>query len=180
MGFTYVSHLCTIVAHPVFSFGLCLHNADLPEGKGWHSSFGTMMDIKMRAIGGTRRFVWVEAPEDELIGCAFSNTEYKFFLAFENNNFVEDYVTEKLINALYAGTVPVYQGAPNSTSSLRHACLRLLACVSPELLTAVEDWVPGSNAIIHARDLSPKELADLLLKLNEVRPIQESICSLSA
>jgi hypothetical protein len=38
---------------PVRSFGLCLHNADLPEGKGWHDSFGNLMEIKMRAISGT-------------------------------------------------------------------------------------------------------------------------------
>ncbi len=69
-----------------------MHNADLPEGKGWHTSFGGMMDIKMGKL-----------------------SEYKFFLAFENNNLVDDYVTEKMINALLAGTVPVYRGAPNST-----------------------------------------------------------------
>lgn len=106
----------------VDSFGLCLHNANLPEGKGWHDSFGNLMEIKMRAI-----------------------SEYKFFLAFENDDQVADYVTEKMLNALYAGTVPVYRGAPN-----------------------VDDWVPGENSIIDIRDFdSPKELADFLLSLNE-------------
>ena len=38
-------------------------------------------------------------------------------LAFENNE-IEDYVTEKLINAYQAGTVPVYMGSPNSKNYL--------------------------------------------------------------
>ncbi len=37
---------------------------------------------------------------------------YKFTLAFENGNVV-DYVTEKVYEALAAGVVPVYMGAPN-------------------------------------------------------------------
>ena len=37
---------------------------------------------------------------------------YKFTLAFENGN-VEDYVTEKVYQALASGTLPVYMGAPN-------------------------------------------------------------------
>lgn len=37
---------------------------------------------------------------------------YKFNLAFENGN-VEDYVTEKVYQALASGTLPVYMGAPN-------------------------------------------------------------------
>ncbi len=63
-------------------------------------------------------------------------SEYKFLIAFENSDVVEDYVTgaheqkkethqesqesltdraEKMINALQAGTVPVYRGSPTST-----------------------------------------------------------------
>jgi hypothetical protein len=37
---------------------------------------------------------------------------YKFNLAFENGN-VQDYVTEKVYQALAAGVVPIYMGAPN-------------------------------------------------------------------
>src|SRR5262249_26803074 len=38
---------------------------------------------------------------------------YKFTLAFENS-LARDYVTEKLYDPLIAGSVPVYQGAPNA------------------------------------------------------------------
>lgn len=38
-------------------------------------------------------------------------SEYKFVLAMENNN-VDGYVTEKIINAFYSGAVPIYWGSP--------------------------------------------------------------------
>eukprot|EP01083_Nonionella_stella_P274935 933628_1 len=38
--------------------------------------------------------------------------EYKFALAFENSE-TDDYVTEKFFEALMAGAIPVYLGAPN-------------------------------------------------------------------
>ncbi|KAL6056664.1 Fucosyltransferase, variant 2 [Balamuthia mandrillaris] len=107
---------------PVDSFGLCLHNKDLPEGKGWHTSFGQMMDIKMDTIA-----------------------KYKFFLAFENTDQVEDYVTEKVMNALLAGTLPVYRGAPN-----------------------IEDWLPGEHSVINVKDFaSARDLANYLHFLDE-------------
>ena len=38
-------------------------------------------------------------------------SHYKFYLAFENLP-VEDYVSEKIFEGLFAGTVPVYRGSP--------------------------------------------------------------------
>jgi alpha(1,3/1,4) fucosyltransferase len=40
-------------------------------------------------------------------------SQYKFTLAYENNGDAKGYVTEKMFDALYAKTVPVYLGAPN-------------------------------------------------------------------
>eukprot|EP01117_Protostelium_nocturnum_P016443 TRINITY_DN6505_c0_g1_i1.p1 TRINITY_DN6505_c0_g1~~TRINITY_DN6505_c0_g1_i1.p1 ORF type:complete len:332 (-),score=92.28 TRINITY_DN6505_c0_g1_i1:342-1337(-) len=39
-------------------------------------------------------------------------TKYKFYLAFESHR-ATDYVTEKFFHPLYAGTIPIYLGAPN-------------------------------------------------------------------
>ncbi len=39
--------------------------------------------------------------------------EYKFVICFEND-FSEEYITEKLVNVMFAGAVPVYRGAPNT------------------------------------------------------------------
>ena len=40
-------------------------------------------------------------------------SNYKFYLAFENFA-VDDYVSEKVFEGLFAGTVPVYRGASSS------------------------------------------------------------------
>ena len=45
----------------------------------------------------------------------------KFVLAFENERF-EDYVSEKIYDAMAAGSVPIYSGAPNITDYLPKEC----------------------------------------------------------
>jgi hypothetical protein len=69
-------------------------------------------------------------------------SQYKFTIAFENAS-RKDYVTEKLFQALMAGSVPVYLGAPN-----------------------VNDFVPGEHCFIDAADFeSPRALAEYLKSL---------------
>lgn len=73
---------------------------------------------------------------------------YKFTFAFENSR-SRDYVSEKLYDALIAGSVPVYLGAPN-----------------------VEEFAPADHCYIHAADFkTPRELADYLslLEADSVR-----------
>ena len=68
--------------------------------------------------------------------------DYKFTLAFENS-IGPDYVTEKFFDALIAGSVPVYLGAPN-----------------------VAEFAPGRSCYIDANDFAgPGELAAFLLQL---------------
>ena len=38
--------------------------------------------------------------------------DYKFVICFENS-FVDEYITEKLLNAMLGGAIPIYRGAPN-------------------------------------------------------------------
>ncbi|MCH8945303.1 MAG: hypothetical protein IIA85_00050 [Nanoarchaeota archaeon] len=38
--------------------------------------------------------------------------DYKFIICFENN-FTKEYITEKLPNAMFSGSIPIYRGAPN-------------------------------------------------------------------
>lgn len=38
---------------------------------------------------------------------------YKFVICFENS-FAEDYITEKLLNVMFANSIPIYRGAPNT------------------------------------------------------------------
>jgi len=70
---------------PIDSFGKCKRNK-FPAQKGCNQ---THYDAKLCVI-----------------------KQYKFYLAFENSN-DESYVTEKYWQALKAGSVPIYLGAPN-------------------------------------------------------------------
>lgn len=90
-------------------------------------------------------------------GLAFKNkvnlfSNYKYVLAFENNN-VTDYVTEKLPlaylgkalfifqNLFVGGALPVYMGAPN-----------------------VEDWEIGPNSLIRTDNFS-SPLVTIIIRL---------------
>jgi Glycosyltransferase family 10 (fucosyltransferase) C-term len=69
---------------------------------------------------------------------------YKFTLAFENS-ISADYVTEKFFDALSAGSVPVYRGAPN-----------------------IGDLAPGDGCFIDASQFrGPRELAEYLSYLDQ-------------
>jgi len=70
--------------------------------------------------------------------------KYKFHLAFENSN-TRDYVTEKIFHAFYAGTVPVYLGAPN-----------------------IDDFCPSNHSIIKVSDFPSLEaLAEYMKYLDQ-------------
>jgi len=105
------------------SYGGCLHNTDLPD-----KMKGRIYDNHGKAM----------RDKIEL----FSN--YRFALVFENHN-VEDYVTEKLMCALQAGTLPIYMGAPN-----------------------IDEWTPGDHSIIKVSDFAgPRELGDYITYLDQ-------------
>jgi hypothetical protein len=68
---------------------------------------------------------------------------YKFTLAFENS-VSHDYVTEKIFDALVAGSVPIYRGASN-----------------------FDEFMPGERCLIRADDFEdPAELAAYLHRLD--------------
>lgn len=73
-------------------------------------------------------------------------SKYKFCIAMENSNEI-DYVSEKLWQALQAGCLPVYYGAPNIAEFLP---------------------VPVKKIIINYADFgSPKALSDELARINK-------------
>ena len=106
---------------PVHSYGKVMHNREEPEMPD---------DPRWPAIAQKR------ARKVKLL------SHYKFYLAFENFQ-VPDYVSEKIFEGLFAGSVPVYRGAKD-----------------------VERFMPSNSSFIDANDMSPKELATLLKRLS--------------
>ncbi|CAM9232300.1 unnamed protein product [Ectocarpus sp. 6 AP-2014] len=102
----------------VHSFGFCLHNREEPQ--------------LVPGSGATNR----QENKVAVLG------HYKFLLAFENNNQIRDYVTEKVYNGLQSGTLPVYWGAEN-----------------------VEDFVPKGSVVKASDFSSPAELGKHLKML---------------
>jgi len=98
----------------IHSYGRCLHNQDWPgEDKGQDSK-----------------------EKYELMGT------YKFCFTMDNTD-QKDYISEKLFQALAAGCVPVYMGAPN-----------------------IDDYMPQENAIVNANKFnSPEDLGNHLKEL---------------
>lgn len=84
-----------------------------------------------------------DLPEDAGIRTKLRTiARHRFTLAFENSNCV-DYVTEKFFQALEAGSVPVYMGAPN-----------------------VADFAPANHSYIDVSKFKgPRDLAAFLLDL---------------
>ena len=69
---------------------------------------------------------------------------FKFCIAMENS-ITEDYVTEKVYDALAAGCVPIYYGAPN-----------------------IERFIPTADSIINYRDfMDPVKLGQEVRRLSE-------------
>lgn len=88
---------------------------------------------------------------------------YRFALCYENIRDVPGYITEKLFDAFFAGTVPVYRGAANVTAHIPPECfidLRDFADYASlysylegmtderylEYLCAIEDFLKSSRA----------------------------------
>ena len=82
----YVKELMNYI--DVHSYGKCLHNKETSWSHHMRFdrsiSHGEMITNRMKLI-----------------------SDYKFVLAFENNN-VTDYVTEKIVTTYLAGVVPIY------------------------------------------------------------------------
>eukprot|EP00904_Undaria_pinnatifida_P003174 jgi/Undpi1/12858/HiC_scaffold_7.g02525.m1 len=111
----------------VHSYGHCLNNREEP--------------VLVQGGGTTNR----QQNKVDVLG------HYKFFLAFENNDQLTDYVTEKVYNGLQAGTLPIYWGAKN-----------------------IDDYVPKGSVVKTSDFSSPEALAKHLKFLSEDRDAYEA------
>lgn len=65
-------------------------------------------------------------------------SNYKFYLAFENAP-IDDYVSEKVFEGLFAGSIPIYRGAQS-----------------------IGQFMPANDSFINANAMPPVELAKLI------------------
>ncbi|XP_030523357.1 glycoprotein 3-alpha-L-fucosyltransferase A [Rhodamnia argentea] len=94
--------------------------------------------VKIDSYGGCHR------NRDGRVDKVEALKRYKFSLAFENSN-EEDYVTEKFLQSLVAGSVPVVIGAPN-----------------------IEDFAPAPGSYLHIKELKDvPEVAKTMIYLSE-------------
>ncbi len=82
-------------------------------GKGWNA-FKETLPSDLHPFFDTQ---YKGVVEDKIQTIATS----KFTIAFENYRF-DDYVTEKIYDAMAAGSVPIYSGAPNIETYVPKAC----------------------------------------------------------
>lgn len=111
--------------------GQVLHNTDIPEGYGRDGQWEqTQLQIYK---------------------------DYKFVIAFENSS-ADGYVTEKIVQALLAGAVPIYWGADD-----------IKQYVNPECFVNVNDFKNFSDCIAYVKKLDTD--ADLYNRTISAPPI---------
>jgi hypothetical protein len=77
-------------------------------------------------------------------------SHYRFYLAFENAP-IDDYVSEKVFEGLFAGAIPVYRGS-----------------------RSIYKFMPSNDSFIDANNMNPKQLADLLTQIGSDQKAYES------
>lgn len=117
---TYLEELAKLIK--IHSYGKCLKNIDEPN---------MAEDSRWPPIAQRR------ARKVKVL------SQYKFYLAFENLD-VDDYVSEKVYEGLFAGTVPVYRGARQ-----------------------IAQFMPSNGSFINANGLNPAALSALLTRLSK-------------
>ena len=138
-----------LAAHyPVHHYGRC--NSSMMVGGQLGRVRGEDAAAAAAAALGGRAEPFQGALDSLALGDVGSNTDklrilsaYRYAIAMENSQ-AYDYVSEKVYEALAAGAVPVYLGAPN-----------------------VRDLIPDAAAIVHVRDFeSPGALGAYLHRLD--------------
>ena len=82
--------------------------------------------------------------------------KYKFAFCFENSNSYDGYITEKIFDAFFSGTIPIYFGAPD-----------------------IQDYIPENCYIDYRKFINLKELYKKLRNINsnEIINYQDNIKS---
>lgn len=99
------------------------------------------------------------------IGYKVTNTidwmsQYKFFICFENSKY-DYYITEKLINAYYAGCIPIYWGSDTVSDELNENCM-----INVNKMRTFDELIEKIKEIDNDDNLYKKMLSEPLLKDN--------------
>ena len=95
-------------------------------GKGWDS---LVLDsnlpirvfnpiLKKISFNSNLRKSWRGSVDNKLL----TLSQYKFNICFENSCNYDDYITEKILDSLIAGSIPIYYGAPNISDYIPKEC----------------------------------------------------------
>ena len=98
------------------SYGKCGHNSE-QEDVTQCSHFQASLDSKVEHMSPEIRRSFTTANYDPVKLCILRH--HRFVLTYENSE-AEDYVTEKLFQALKSGSVPIYWGDPSVVDILPH------------------------------------------------------------
>ena len=75
---------------------------------------------------GEKKFRWFNKKFKSYRGPIASKHQilqhYKFAICYENARDIPGYITEKIMDCFFVGTVPIYWGAPNITDSIPASC----------------------------------------------------------
>lgn len=103
--------------------------------------------------------------------------KYKFAICYENAKNIPGYITEKIMDSLFAGCVPVYYGAPNVADYIPQSCFidmqifanyaelfRFLKNMNDQIyqqyISAIKDFLTGSAAYQFTAEYFVKTLSD--------------------
>lgn len=93
-------------------------------GMGWDYSFNVRVQKLLKKLHLLNFFPKNQSPSyggkvDEKLNVLRA---YKFALCYENGRDIDGYITEKIFDCLFAGTIPVYWGANNITRYIPEEC----------------------------------------------------------
>lgn len=110
-------------------------------GRGWNPSQNFIKNILLYSKKENSIF---ESYKGETANKLKTLSQYKFCICYENQKNIKGYITEKIFDCFFAGTIPIYWGAEN-----------------------ISKYIPG-NCYIDRRDFNDNhEILDYLLDFDE-------------
>jgi alpha(1,3/1,4) fucosyltransferase len=85
-------------------------------GRGWKKQNVFFSFLKLKRFYNYKNY---KGEVDNKLKCL---SEYKYCICYENQKLLNGYITEKIFDCFFSGTVPVYWGAENITEYIPKSC----------------------------------------------------------